>query len=283
MAEAQRAIDLYHNSKSNGLTFTVQPATESTEGGKHKIHRQRKKKHSSGKARKASRQNTGVRKPPSTVQLDQKHASHSQGLRSHDQGLRSHDQGLRSHDQVSRSHDQGLRSHDTGLKSHDQCPRSHDQGLKSHDQGLKSHDQASLRTDTQTTNLSMESWSTDSGSSLEWDEALFSSPIPFQEPTVPIPFQEPTVPIPGQYTAIDDSVPLSRFPGIADRAWNVILKTCSGVSYSWYERFGSVCSGTQMVVTEMCSACHFWARIDDKVRILEIIGGGGRVSSYYHR
>ena len=97
-------------------------------------------------------------------------------------------------------------------------------------------------------NQSVESVEVDSAlgddSSLEWDEELLRNPISFRD--------------------TDVLIPQPKFPNMDPSFWETILRQCSGRG-SWFERFASVCSDASLVVTNVCSACHFWAKIDDKV------------------
>ena len=81
-------------------------------------------------------------------------------------------------------------------------------------------------------------------SSLEWDEELLRNPISFRD--------------------TDVLIPHPKFPNMDPSSWETILRQCSGRG-SWFERFASVCSDASLVVTNVCSACHLWAKIDDKV------------------
>ena len=234
---------MYGSVTRGGIKYVVRPATESLE----RRNRSVKKKYD-------QKRNFKPKFPSQRTQNAQNFQNLSSGVPS--QWMHSPNRLYRkSHDQDGRSHDLGKKSHDQGGRSHDLGEKSHDQAGRSHDLREYSHDTASMTNETYSYNMPLydfdhQSYSGNSDSSLEWDEDLFVNS--FQSPTVHTPIQ----------------IPRTKFPNMEDEVWDTVLTNCAGSNHtSWFKRFGGVCSDVQLSVTEVCSACHFWARIINQVCI----------------
>ena len=170
-------------------------------------------------------------------------------------------------------------SHDSNKQTQNHAQSSHEHTFSmkplrpQQTQLLNSGDECSTHSSSQTD--TEELWS-NSESSFEWDDTLLdpilvqvnATSTPFQSTTIPVLHQDTPLPTFNSCSPLDvKDIPLcSKFPGIDDESLEAILSTCSG-GVSLYGRFGAVCGSAHLMVTEVVSARHFWARIDDKVHI----------------
>ncbi len=241
LQEAHKAFKLYNKVSYHGLRFVIKPATEGNTTNRQK--RTGWKGRSRGSDRAATRMQPGKIGPPIRTEHD-----------------RTPGTDRMSHDQRQLSRDSGRWSCDLSQNPSD-LPRSRCV------QPARSEDESSSSSQS-----GVEMWASFSDSSLEWDDTLLDDHIAVQLNAVSTPCQNLTVPVPYQNASYTSSSPPSvqdpslqlKFPGIDNETLKTILSSSRGAK-SWYERFASVCGSARVVVTEVVSACHFWAQIDDEV------------------
>lgn len=224
--EARNAITTYSRASVGGHRLTVRPATAEMNTTASKP---RRSNHRAGKKHKRKREKAEARNVSRGNQLAQAPQANDKADPSDFRPLwvRFNPTGLdRSRDGASESPDLATRSGDCHVTA-----------------GVRSGERLCV-VDPSIESVEADSALGDDDSSLEWDEELLRNPILFPD-------------------AADVPIPHPKFPNMDPASWEVILQKCSGRG-SWFERFGGVCSDASLVVSTVCSACHFWAKIDDK-------------------
>ena len=226
LTEARSAIKTFHQTSVGGQQLTVRPANEQSP------EKVRTRRHHKGKKQKKKR---GKPEPQNVFHSD----TTPQVFRTNSSNARppcvQFNTGVRGFPH--QSHVRILESHDLGTMSHDY--HTHGPNLTP----VVENGECMCVADQSVDSAEVES-SLGDDSSLEWDEELLRNPISYQDAGVLISH--------------------SKFPNMTLSSWETILQKCSGRG-SWFDRFSSVCSDANLVVTNVCSACHFWAKIDDKV------------------